>query len=112
MAVSIQSIDTNPRTFVTATSRYASSQVLLYGDDKITTFETYKREPFVNSDSDRFAVVPPGEEYRPDLTSYRAYGTVDYWWQILQANQIFDIYDYKSGLNIRIPTPFNKLLGG
>jgi len=35
--------------FVVQTSRYIDSKVLYYGDDKITTFETYKRKNFVFS---------------------------------------------------------------
>jgi len=109
MAVSVEEAEVVARRFVTATSRYANSQVLLYGSDRLLTFETYKRTAFEPSDSDRFAVVPPGEEYRPDLTSFRAYGTVDYWWLILETNSISDIFDYKTGLNIRIPQPYNTI---
>lgn len=109
MATKIEYTEIDPRTYVNISSRYATSKVILYGDENIPTFETYKRMPFEFEGTDRYTVIPPGEEYRPDLTSYRAYGVVDLWWQIMEANSIFDIYDYKSGVNIRIPKPFNKL---
>jgi hypothetical protein len=92
--------------FVTPSSRYSSSNLLYYGEDKIITFETYKRTTYTPQSEDKFTVVPPGEEFRPDLTSYRAYGTVDFWWRLMQVNKIYDIFDYKAGLSIRVPQPF------
>ena len=86
MAVPVALAEIEAKRFVTATSRYAESQVLLYGKDRLLTFASYKRKPYVPSDSDRFAVVPPGEEYRPDLTAFRAYGIVDYWWLLMEVN--------------------------
>ena len=103
MATTIQTTNISPTTFVTPSSRYAKSSVIQYGNNQILTFTTYKRNNPTISSSDKFTIVPPGEEYRPDLTSYRAYNTVDYWWLIMEFNGIFDIYDYKSGTNIRIP---------
>lgn len=90
--------------FVTPSSRYADSSVFVYGESGIITFETYKRRTFVPTEADRFDIVPPGEEFRPDKTSFRAYGTVDFWWSIMEANNIKDIFNYKAGTNIRIPS--------
>lgn len=109
MAIPVRTSNTTSKTFVTVTSRYYNSDVLVYGNNKILTFETYKRNDIETSAGDRYAVVPPGEEYRPDLTSFRAYGTVDYWWLILEANKIKDIFDYKANINIRIPSPYNSI---
>lgn len=113
MSVPIEKSNATARTFVTPTSRYINSKTLLYSDNKVITFEIYKRKTRVTSlSNDKFAVIPPGEEYRPDLTSYRAYGTVDFWWQIMQENKIYDIFDYKAGKNILIPLPFNGAFNG
>lgn len=90
--------------YVTFTSRYKSSDVVFYGDDRKTTFTTYKRVEIPQSETDTFLTVTAPFAYRPDLVSYRAYGTPDYWWKILEFNNIADIYDFKAGLNIRIPT--------
>ena len=109
MATAITTTNISPKTFVTASSRYANSTVIQYGDNNILTFKTYVRNDPVISSTDKFTVVPPGEEYRPDLTSYLAYNSVDYWWLIMEFNGIFDIYDYKSGLNIRIPSVNNLI---
>ena len=105
MAVPIEVTTNAPTVFVTNTSRYAESTVLLWGDQKVVTFAIYKRgDSTAASSTDKFTVVSPGEEYRPDVTSVRAYGTPDFWWRILEANSINDIFNYKSGLNIRIPS--------
>ena len=50
--------------FVTRVSRYAESKVLYYSNEKIITFETYKKKKFVESSGDKVAVIPPGMEFR------------------------------------------------
>ena len=41
---------------------------------------------------------------RPDMISYKAYGTVNYWWLILYVNDIEDpLNDMVSGTVIKIP---------
>ena len=42
-------------------------------------------------------------EYRPDIVSYVAYGLPELWWYVMEANGIKDIYDFKSGITLRIP---------
>ena len=90
--------------FVSASSRYASSTAITYGDKKLLTLEIYKRAaPAPISSEDRFTVITPGTEFRPDIVSQRSYGTPEFWWRIMEDNRIFDIFDFKAGLNIRIP---------
>ena len=103
MANSIEFSDTPPTLFVTPTSRYASSRVLKYSDQKITTFETYKRKGFSMSASDQLAVIPAGMEYRPDLMSMQRYGTTDFWWRIMEVNKMKDVMDFKTGRTIILP---------
>jgi len=100
----IEVTDISPLKFVTPSSRYSSSTVLMFKDRGVLTLETYKRKPLQVSVDDKYMIVPAGDEYRPDKTSFRVYGTVDFWWAILETNQIVDIFDYKTGLNIRIPS--------
>lgn len=88
---------------VSKLSRYKSSEVIYYGDNNYITFKTYKREVIPTSSQDKYTVVSPGMEYRPDLLSQRAYGVPDFWWRILEANNLKDVFEFKSGLNIRIP---------
>ncbi len=94
----------NPKTYFTTASRYANSTVCYYSKLKRLTLATYVRSPIGTSPNDKFMVIGKGQEYRPDLVSMRAYGLPDYWWKIMEANNIFDIYDFKAGVNIRIPS--------
>lgn len=106
MANKISVSTNNPTKYVTPTSRYINSTVLYYGDKNNITFSTYKRSENYDNSSDKFTVIPAGMEYRPDLISKKAYGVPDFWWKIMEANNIKDIFDFKSGLTIRIPNAF------
>lgn len=92
--------------FVIFTSRYNESDVVYYtfGDQKRITFETYKRTTnYTPGPTDTYTVITAGQEYRPDMLSSQVYGVPDYWWKILEANNIKDIYEFKAGKNIRLP---------
>ena len=57
--------------------------------------------------TDKFVTIGTSHEMRPYNLSYELYGTKDYWWvfQVLNMNVIRDpIYDFKAGLQIRVPT--------
>lgn len=103
MANKIEYTNLLPEKFVPKTSRYTDSDVIYYGDRNALTFTTYKKKDNEEGAGDRFTVVSPGQEYRPDLLSFEAYGTPDFWWRIMEANGIMDIYEFKSGTNIRLP---------
>ena len=103
MANRIEHTNLLPEQFVPKTSRYIYSRVIYYGDRNYLTFTTYKKKDNTESEGDRFTVVSPGYEYRPDLLSFEAYGTPDFWWRIMEANGIMDIYEFEAGINIRLP---------
>ena len=103
MANYFQTTTINPLKFVSFTSRYSDSKVCYYKEEKYLTFKTYKKNTYANSSRDKYMVVTKGYEYRPDLVSQKVYGFPDYWWKILEANSIKDIYDFKAGINIRVP---------
>jgi len=103
MANQIQITNLNPNNFVGPTSRYLSSQVIYYGPNNFITFTQYVRKPKAFSPNDKFMIITKGFEYRPDLVANRAYGIPGLWWKIMEANDIFDILDFKVGTNIRIP---------
>ena len=109
MANKIQETKINPKTFVTASSRYADSKVLYYGDLNKLTFTIYKRSSELESKDDKFMVIPPGMSYRPDRVSKAMYGTVDFWWRILEMNGMKDILEFKAGTNVRLPASLLKL---
>ena len=103
MANFIEKTTISPKRFVPVTSRYADSTIIYYTENKLLTFSSYKKNETIFRKEDKYYVVTAGTEYRPDLVSNIAYGTVDFWWKIMEANNIKDIFDFKSGLNIRIP---------
>ena len=74
--------------YVNSLSRYKDSTVLVYGDEKKLTFNTYKRTEIPANQFDKYAVI---------------YGYPDSWWLIMQANKIYDIKDFIAGKTIRIP---------
>lgn len=107
MANRIEEYNIPATNFVTNTSRYTGSRILFYSDLNKITFETYKRQQIQESSSDKILSITPGTEYRPDLVSFHVYGMVDFWWFILEANNMKDVFDFKSGKTIRLPVnPF------
>jgi len=103
MANYYETTNINPLKFVTVTSRYSESLVVYYKEEKFLTLNTYKKKSYTPTSGDKYMVVTKGYEYRPDLVSQRVYGFPDYWWKIMETNNIKDIYDFKAGINIRIP---------
>ena len=95
--------------FIDSASRYNTSDLIYWGDLNKTTFKIYKRQRYVPSSDDRFGVVSPRTQYRPDLISQISYGDSRYWWRIMEVNNIFDVMDLKAGTSIIIPgmpTPY------
>jgi hypothetical protein len=106
MAVTITpATNLNNADFVSTTSRYLNSPIIYWGNNNVITFTTYKRAPLVFSDTDKYMLITRGLEYRPDLIMKKAYGValMGYWWKVMEANRIFDVFDLKSGLTLRIP---------
>lgn len=103
MANPIQVTNVPATRFVNTASRYANSVVILYSEANKTTFEIYKRGTYLPSTNDKYTVITKGQEYRPDLLSRTVYGTVDYWYKLLEANGMSDILEFKAGVNIKVP---------
>jgi len=58
----------------------------------------------LDSIDSKLAEVPNNMEGRPDLISYAAYGSPNYWWLIVEANEVYDYeIDLKAGTVIKIP---------
>ncbi|RDJ35653.1 MAG: hypothetical protein DWQ19_12610 [Crenarchaeota archaeon] len=107
MANYIEDANLTPDRFVSALSRYRSSTVVYYHikNQKKLAFTTYKKQiSSVANENDLYMIIPAGMSYRPDLVSQNLYGTPDFWWKIMEANNISDIFDFVAGKNIRIPS--------
>jgi hypothetical protein len=103
--ITIQPTNIPASQYVDGSSRYINSNVIYYNTniEKYITFETYKKVAIPVSPNDIFTVLNKKYEYRPDLLANDVYQDPRLWWKILQANNIMDIYNFKAGLNIRIP---------
>ena len=104
MANKITLANLNPSNFIDSFSRYSGLNILYYGEQNFITFETYKRPKVKSTGDDRSYVITKGTEYRPDLVANKAYGNVEWWWRILEANNMMDIWDFKAGTTITIPS--------
>lgn len=96
----------NAEMYVTMSSRYTTSSVLYYGNDRKITFSTYKRRNIAQSEDDKFLTITTAVEFRPDIVSQKVYFTPDYWWRIMEFNSIYDIADFTAGKTIRLPSNF------
>jgi hypothetical protein len=93
--------------YIDSSSRYNNTVdvVYYYGSDdrQVITFTTYKRQPQIISVNDKFMIISAATEYRPDIVSNIYYGFPHLWWRIMEYNGIYDIYDFKLGVTIRLP---------
>ncbi len=104
MTIKIEESATPARSLVSGLSRYLGSTVIFYGEQRFTTFALYnKGKGYVRNGSERVMVVSKGVEFRPDLVAYEFYGAPDFWWVIMEANKISDIWDFKAGKTIFLP---------
>jgi hypothetical protein len=103
MAVGITETNFKSSRYVSPLSRYQASKVIYWSDKNYLTFETYKKPIHVNSNQDMFTVISPSQEFRPDKVSQDMYGVTDFWWKIMEVNKIKDVFDFRSGLSIRLP---------
>lgn len=101
--IKIQKSSIKASNLVSSSSRYISSSVLYYGENKFVTFETYKRKNYIKTGTEQIMVITKGVEYRPDLVSFDYYGFSDVWWRILEANNMRDIFDFTVGKTIILP---------
>lgn len=106
MANYIEQSKINARKFVNVSSRYAESPIVYYTEKKKLTYTLYRKTKIKSSKKDKFTIISKGYEYRPDLMSYEFYGVPDFWWKIMEANNLKDILQFKSGLSIKIPGDF------
>ncbi len=107
MANKITETNIKPQnSLVNKTSRYADAIVIYYGSHNKITYKTYKKTIVPSAKGDRFTVITSATEYRPDLVSRQAYGVVDFWWKIMETNNIKDVFEFSAGKTIRIPENF------
>lgn len=87
--------------------RYSKSSPYSVTDQTSWYLDFYKDPilPFFGDDD--LKIIEPKFQYRPDLFSFELYSTPNFWWvfQRRNMNLIKDpIWDFKSGLNIYVPS--------
>ena len=90
-------------------TRYLNGEVATNRSEKqfLTLRSKLNLEP---SDGDVFVPITQDILRRPDLISYKAYGTSELWWVIYEYNGIKDpLFDLKLNQTIRIPE-INRVL--
>jgi len=45
-----------------------------------------------------------GEEYKPDLVSFKIYGDTQYWWILLHYNGLVSYIDLREGMRLKYPS--------
>jgi hypothetical protein len=92
-----------PSSLMAAGSRYLTQDIIYYGEKRLITFATYKRNIYIPNGKEKVMLITKGTEYRPDLVSYDVYGFVDNWWKILEANKMKDVWEFIAGKTILLP---------
>jgi len=91
-------------------SRYRNSTVTQVERDG--EFEEYvvlrKISRFPLTGEDKYVTLTQQSQFRPDLISQDVYGTPDFGWAIMEANNLRSFVDLKQGLRLRIP-PLSSL---
>jgi len=66
----------------------------------------WERRTFASHPTDKEFVIPAEYHQRPDKLAYDIYGRTDYYFFLLQRNNIIDIFDeFVTGKTIFLPTP-------
>ena len=93
-----------------STSRYSKYSPLKRSFRDIPVTDLISSESWGNIVSNlsnspsKVAIIPAGMEGRPDLISFKVYGTPDFWWVICAANKIIDPFEQlTAGKQIVIP---------
>lgn len=84
-------------------SRYSFLKRLVNEDGEVY-LESPNKVRIKETNRDSFFTVTKGYEYRIDLISNRFYGTPLLYWAICYMNNIYDPFDVKAGIVLRIPT--------
>ena len=87
-----------------AVSRYTlKTQLRLNNEDVVIRNLRISDININKTDGDTVHKIEAGEEFRPDLVAFKQYNNPTLAWVILSANNMKSIFEFKTGLIIRIP---------
>ena len=87
-------------------SRYDLKEQELLKDSDIWVIRNLRKNDItpVRTSEDIQHIVAPGQDCRPDVIAYNAYGDGNLAWVILAANNMSSIFELKAGMYIVIPS--------
>jgi len=103
MANQVNFTNYGTQNLVATTSRYSAKQIIYYGAQQRVTFAIYRKKNFTFAATDKFYEITKSMEFRPDLVSHSIYGIPDYWWRIMETNNMKDVMEFRAGRTIRLP---------
>ena len=106
MTVPIEISNIRPEKLLDSNSRYLKQNIIYWGENRLIAFDTYLRNDYILTGNEKVLLITKGIEYRPDLISFEVYGVPNFWWRILEANGMKDIFEFKAGKTIFIPNLF------
>lgn len=92
-----------------ATNRYDSKVILSTKQGEYTRMLQLEEIVGPALPDDQFVNIDLMYQYDPFRISQDFYGTPSLYWAILAANNLFDVFDLKEGLIIRIPSVITVL---
>lgn len=104
MTIPIEPSQQQAKFLMSGGSRYLNQTVIYYGEQRHLTFDTYIRENYKKDGNESVMLITKGTEYRPDLIAYDIYGFPNVWWKILEVNGMKDIWEFKAGKTIILPS--------
>lgn len=87
-------------------SRYDLKEQELLKDGETWVIRNLRKRDItpIRTSEDIQHIVAPGEHCRPDIVAYNAYGDANLAWIILSANNMSSIFDFRSGMQVVIPS--------
>lgn len=104
MTQPIEISDIRTQDILSSGSRYLKQNVIYYGEQRYITLDLYLRPEYEVDGDEDVMIITKGFEYRPDLVSHDYYGYPDDWWKILEFNKMKDIFEFKTGVTISLPS--------
>lgn len=92
------------RSIPVATTRYDTKVILSTKEGEYTRMLQLDELVGPSQPDDQFIHVDLMYQYDPFRIAQDFYGTSSLYWAILAANNIFDVFDLREGLTIRIPS--------
>ena len=80
--------------------KYDLAKFMNFETDNFDVLDSYFLDNFKNLPQSGVFVIST-EEFRPELISYKIYGSVFYWSLILIYNDIIDLDDLQTGVNLK-----------